>query len=43
VHTSEVYRVQVHTCYLILIEVIGLIPGNINVLGTSEMNMLSAG
>jgi len=42
VHISKVYKIQVQTCHLILMEGITLILDNMNGLGTSKMNVLSA-
>ena len=42
-HTSKAHEIRAHTCYLILMEGITLILGKMNALGTSEMNLLSAG
>ena len=41
--TSKVCIIHVHTRYLILMEGIVLLLGKIKALGTSEMNVLSAG
>jgi len=38
-----VYEIHVRTCHLILIEEITLILGNMNVLGTTEINVLTNG
>ena len=42
-HTSKVYEIYVHTCYLILMEEMVLIFSKMKALGTSETNVLSAG
>ena len=42
-HTSKVYRIYLHTCYLIIMEGIVLIFGKLKGLGTSETKVLSAG
>jgi len=41
-HTSKVYGIHGHTCYLIIMEGIVLMFGKMKTLGTGESNVLSA-
>jgi len=41
-HISKMYEIWVHTCHLILMGGMTLILDNVNILGTSAMNVHSA-